>query len=126
MATTEERMQILKMIEEGKISASDGAELLRALDKDSRSHAAGPLKGASAPRWFRVRVTDTDTGRVKVNVNIPMGLVNVGIKMGARFAPEMEGVDYNEIMEAIRSGQQGKIIDVRDENDSEHVEIFVE
>ena len=27
MATTEERLQILKMIEEGKISAAEGAEL---------------------------------------------------------------------------------------------------
>lgn len=126
MATTEERMQILKMIEEGKISAGDGAELLRALDQDSRGQSAGPLKGASPPRWFRVRVTDTNTGRVKVNVNIPMGLVNVGVKMGARFAPEVEGVNYDEIMTAIRSGQQGKIMDVMDDEDGEHVEIFVE
>lgn len=125
MATTEERMQILKMIEEGKISASDGAELLRALDQDRRTPTT-PLKGASTPRWFRVRVTDMRTGRTKVNVNIPMGLVNVGIKMGARFAPEVEGVNYDEIMEAIQSGQQGKIMDVTDEEDGEHVEIFVE
>ncbi len=126
MATTEERMQILKMIEEGKISASDGAELLRALEQDQRGQSASPLKGASAPRWFRVRVTDMVTGRTKVNINIPMGLVNVGIKMGARFAPEIEGVEYNEIMEAIRSGQQGKIMDITDEEDGERVEIFVE
>lgn len=126
MATTEERLQILKMIEEGKISAADGADLLRALDQDSRSPAVEPLKGASSPRWFRVRVTDTASGRHKVNVNIPMGLVNVGIKMGARFAPEVEGVDYNELMEAIRSGQQGKILDVTDDEGGERVEIFVE
>jgi hypothetical protein len=126
MATSEERLQILKMIEDGKISAADGADLLRALDRDSRSPAVEPLKGASNPRWFRVRVTDTVSGRHKVNVNIPMGLVNVGIKMGARFAPEVEGVDYNELMEAIRSGQQGKILDITDEEDGERVEIFVE
>ena len=125
MATTEERMQILKMIEEGKISAKDGAELLRALDQDNKPPSM-PLKGASAPRWFRVRVTDMSTGRTKVNVNIPMGLVNVGIKMGARFAPEVEGVNYDEIMDAIQSGQQGKIMDVTDEEDGERVEIFVE
>jgi hypothetical protein len=125
MATTEERMQILKMIEEGKISAKDGAELLRALDQDNKPPSM-PLKGVSAPRWFRVRVTDMSTGRTKVNVNIPMGLVNVGIKMGARFAPEVEGVAYDEIMEAIQSGQQGKIMDVTDEEDGERVEIFVE
>lgn len=126
MASTEERMQILRMIEEGKISAAEGAELLRALDQNRRGAPPEPLKGASAPRWFRVRVTDVGTGRNKVNVNIPMGLVNVGIKMGAKFAPEIEGAEYNEIMEAIRSGQQGKIMDIYDDEDGERVEIFVE
>lgn len=127
MATTEERLQILKMIEQGKISAAEGAELLRALESQSdRSQAREPLRGASAPRWFRVRVTDVKTGRSKVNVNIPMGLVNVGMKMGARFAPDIEGAQLEALMEAVRSGQQGKVIDVIDEEDGEHVEIFVE
>lgn len=126
MATTEERIQILKMIEEGKITASEGAELLRALDRDKPTPPTEPLKGASSPRWFRVRITDTRSGRNKVNVNLPMGLVNVGIKMGARFAPEVEGMEYDHIMQAIRSGKQGKILDVTDDEDGERVEIFVE
>jgi hypothetical protein len=126
MATSEERMQILKMIEEGKISASDGAELLRALDRDTSAKPSEPLKGASAPRWFRVRVTDLSTGKNKVNVNIPMGLVNVGMKMGARFAPEMEGFDFEELTEVVRSGASGKVMDVIDEEEGERVEIFVE
>lgn len=126
MAKTEERMQILRMIEEGKITATEGAELLRALEKRESGPDSEPLRGASRPRWFRVRITDLSTGRNKVNVNIPMGLVNVGMKMGARFAPEMEGVDYEDLMEAIRSGQQGKVIDITDNDDGERVEIFVE
>ena len=126
MASIEERMQILKMIEEGKISASEGAELLRALDTNKKSTNYEPLKGASNPRWFRVRVTDTSSGQHKVNVNIPIGLVKVGIKMGARFAPDMEGVDYQNIMDAIRSGQQGKIFEALDDEGNERVEIFVE
>ena len=127
MASAEERMQILKMIEEGKISAADGAELLRALGKDKNSTPSTPLKGGSSnPRWFRVRVTDTFSGRNKVNVNIPFGLVNVGLKMGARFVPDMEDGQLQEMMTAIRSGQQGKVIDVTDEESGERVEIFVE
>lgn len=126
MSTTEERMQILKMIEEGKISPGEGAELLRALDKDTGQRVKDPLKGASAPRWFRVRVTDIDSGRSKVSVNIPMGLVNAGIKMGARFAPDLEGVDFNEVSEMINSGAHGKIVDVVDNEEGERVEIFVE
>lgn len=127
MATTEERMQILKMIEDGKISASEGAALLKALEKNAdKGQPLEPMKGASSPRWLRVRVTDVQSGRSKVNVNIPMGLVNVGVKMGARFAPEIEGAQLDTIMAAIRSGQQGKVIDVIDEEDGERVEIFVE
>lgn len=126
MATTEERMQILKMIEEGKISASEGADLLRALEKKDSGAVNEPLRGASQPRWFRVRITDVGSGKNKVNVNIPMGLVHVGMKMGARFAPDIEGVDYEQLMESIRMGRQGKVIDITDEDDGERIEIFVE
>ena len=126
MATVEERMKILKMIEEGKISAKDGAELLRALDKDSISKPNEPLKGTSPAKWFRVRITDVATGKNKVNINIPMGLVNVGMKMGARFAPEVEGVDFDELTKMIQEGAQGKVIDIIDNEEGEHVEIFVE
>lgn len=126
MASIEERMQILKMIEEGKISATEGAELLRALDTGKKSGSFEPMKGASNPRWFRVRVTETQSGRQKVNVNIPMGLVNVGIKMGAKFAPDLQESQYEELIDAIRSGQQGKIMDITDEDGGERVEIFVE
>jgi len=123
MATTEERMQILKMIESGQITAEEGAKLLAALNKASEPKTGPP---GSAPKWFRVRVTDLETGRQKVSVNIPVGLVNVGMKMGARFAPEVEGVDFEEVMAAIKSGTQGKVIDVIDEEDGERVEVFIE
>jgi hypothetical protein len=128
MASNEERMQILKMIEEGKISATEGAALLRALSENDNKQQATvePLKGASTARWLRVRITDTRTGRQKVNVNIPIGLVNVGLKMGARFVPEMESAEYAEVIAAIQSGQQGKIIEVDDQESGERVELFVE
>jgi hypothetical protein len=124
MTTVEERMQILKMIEDGKISAEEGAKLLQALSGRGDKRKTAPVSGEA--RWFRVRVTDLDTGKNKVNVNIPMGLVNVGIKMGARFAPNVENLNYEELAEAIKSGAQGKIVDVVDEEDGERVEIFIE
>ncbi len=127
MASAEERMQILKMIEEGKISAKEGAELIRAIDHNKQDERTEPLRGTTPARWFRVRVTDMMSGRNKVNVNIPMGLVNVGIKMGARFIPDsVDNVEYQEVMDAIRSGRQGKIFDYTNEEDGERVEIFVE
>ncbi len=123
MALTEERMQILNMIQSGQITAEEGTKLLSALKASTKESAAA--EGAK-PRWFRVRVTDLKTGKTKVNINIPMALVNVGMKMGARFVPETADVDFEEITVALRSGQQGKILDIEDEEDQERVEIFVE
>ncbi|HXF84031.1 MAG TPA: hypothetical protein VNK49_01460 [Anaerolineales bacterium] len=125
MASVEERMKILKMIEEGKLSAEEGAKLLAAL---SEKRAPGPPRppGMSGARWLRIRVTDTRTGRSKASVQIPLALVDAGLKIGAHFAPQVEGVDMSNVMEALRSGMTGKIIDVVDEEDGEHVEIYVE
>jgi hypothetical protein len=73
-----------------------------------------------------VKVTDMSSGRSKATVQIPISLLEAGMKIGAHFAPEVEGVEMSEIMEALRSGMTGKIVDVMDEEDGEHVEIFVE
>ena len=124
MTSAEERLQILKMIESGKITPEEGAKLLSALGK--KQAPPPPSPGGSSARWFRVRVTDAESGRSKVNVNIPMGLVNVGMRMGARFIPEDSDIDIEELMEQIRSGAHGKIVEVVDDESGEHVEIFIE
>jgi hypothetical protein len=122
-------MKILKMIEEGKLSAEEGTKLLSAL---SGPRPPTPPRGPGmpgmpgAPRWLRIRVTDVRTGRSKASVQIPLALVDAGMKIGAHYAPEVEGVNMSNVMEAIRSGVTGKIIDVTDEEDGEHVEIYVE
>ncbi|HVM71858.1 MAG TPA: hypothetical protein VMT91_08870 [Anaerolineales bacterium] len=123
MASVEERMKILKMIEEGKVSAEEGAKLLAALANAARP--SGGL-GASGAKWLRVRVTDVATGRSKATVQIPISLMDAGMKIGAHFAPEIDGVNMDQLMEALRLGTTGKIIDVVDEEDGEHVEIYVE
>lgn len=125
MATVEERMQILKMIEEKKITAEEGARLLAALGA-SRKRQAGAGQPPHEPRWFRIRVTDLRSGRPKVSVNIPMSLVGIVVKAGARFVPNIEGFDFNQVMEAMRSGRQGKVMDVTDEEQGERLEIYVE
>ena len=128
MATTEERMKILRMIEEGKLTAEEGAKLLSALSESRTRVSSNAVmgRGPGSARWLRVRVTDVATGRSKATVQIPIGLMEAGIKIGAHFAPEVEGVDMTQLMDALRSGMTGKIVDVIDDEDGEHVEIFVE
>ena len=128
MANSEERMKILKMIEDGKISADEGAKLLAALSDSRRGIPTPPRPpgAAGSPRWLRIRVTDLRTGKSKASVQIPVALVDAGMKIGAHFAPEVEGVDMSHVMDAVRMGVTGKIIDLTDDVDGEHVEIFVE
>jgi hypothetical protein len=121
----EERMQILKMIETGTITADEGAKLMAALEEGARKSEL-PASSSGQARWMRIRVTDLKTGRAKVNVNLPMGLVSFGVRMGARFAPEMEDMDLDEILRAIKEGAQGKIVEVEDEEDDERVQIYIE
>ena len=46
--------------------------------------------------------------------------------MGARFIPEFEGLDLEELGDALRQGLTGKIVDVVDEEDRQHVEVYIE
>jgi len=128
MATAEERMQVLRMIENGTVNAAEGARLLDALGQDIPSQPATPppppVVHPAAPRRFHIRVTDLTTGKAKVDVNLPWSLVSVGINMGARFAPR--DIDIEQMMQTIDSSTSGKVMDIVDEEDSERVEIFVE
>lgn len=124
MTTSEERLKILKMISEKQITAAEGAKLLEALRAaDAEPQGRGEQSKA---RWLRIRVTERATNRAKLNVTIPIGLVDVGLKMGARFAPEMAGMDTSAVEAALRDGIRGRIIEVDDDKDDERVEIFME
>ena len=120
---SEERARILQMISEGKITAEEGAKLLNAL-RGSAASSQRPREGTA--RWFHVRVTDVATGRTKVNVNLPLSLVKAGIKMGARFSPEVDNLDWPEVLSAIQEGASGKIVEVEDEDGGERIEVYVE
>ena len=124
MANADERMKILKMIEEGKISAEEGAKLLAALSGGRRG--PGGSRATGAGHLLRIRVTDIASGRSKASVSLPLVLIDAGMKIGAHFVPEVEGVDMSAVMDALRAGVTGKIIDVTNDEDGEHVEIFVD
>ena len=126
MTTAEERMKVLKMIQDGKISTDEGAKLLKALSaKSEKPRRAKTL--SSTEGLLRVRVTDMKSGKTKVNVNLPLRLVDAGLNIAARFTPDMEMDELGgAITEAIAENMVGKIVDVVDEEDGEHVEVFIE
>jgi len=125
----EEKMMILKMLEEGKISADEADELLESVEnggKEEQRKAEGEEASEKKGKFFRIKVTDTETEKTRANIRIPLSILGIGRKLGAKFAPELGNLDQEQITEAINSGQMGRLLDVYDEEDGEHVEIFIE
>jgi hypothetical protein len=137
----QERLKILEMIQEGKISAGEGYHLLQALEEEVKTD-----RGSSPPggrdKYFRVKV---DGDKTKVNVNIPMRLVKVASKfvsVGMNFIPEqarsemdkhgvdLSQIDFNELVDLIDQGLvDGKLVDVQVQDPQEGlmiVEVYVE
>lgn len=124
MARPDERMKILRMLEEGKLTAEEASRLLKALAK-GRSESRPDGSGESA-RWLRVRVSELHSGRTTVNVSLPIGLVHVALRLGAQFVPDTEEFDLQEISRALEAGLTGQVVDVVDEGEGQRVEIFIE
>jgi hypothetical protein len=130
--SSEERMKVLKMVADGILSIEEADKLLDTLNEtqsteqaDSKDGFASYIPGKKA-RWIRIVVSEVKTGKKIVNLRLPSKLISAGTKIGAKFAPELEGVDTGELMDALNQDIHGKIIDVVDEDDGEHVEIFIE
>ncbi|ADY56996.1 hypothetical protein Sgly_2723 [Syntrophobotulus glycolicus DSM 8271] len=128
MAGNEEKMQILKMVEEGKITASEGLELMEALEKGA--NAAGSPEKTKNMKWLRIDVK-AENDKTKAKVNIPLSLIDVGLRIGTKFAPELkeaglEKIDIEEIVQAIKDGAEGKIVEVDAEDGKTRVEVYVE
>jgi xanthine/CO dehydrogenase XdhC/CoxF family maturation factor len=117
---TDERDRILSMIEAGQVSASEAAQLLDAL-------GPGPQPSErNRARLVRVRVTDLPSGRQKANVTIPVSLVNVGLRLGARLAPQLSASALADLIRSIERGATGRLLEWQDLEEGERVELFVE
>ncbi|MEW9081351.1 SHOCT-like domain-containing protein [Caldanaerobacter subterraneus] len=123
----EERLRILKMVEEKKITAEEAAELLKALEVEEEVEVR---KIPRKFRWLKIKVTDINTNKAKVNLSIPYSLVAWGMRIAGKFTPrdivESHGIDFEGLLKALEEGETGKIVDVYDKEDGEHVEISLE
>ena len=131
----EDRMKILRMLEEGKIKAEEAARLLEALN--------GPEKSGGKAKWLRIRVYDKENDEPKVKVNLPFSLLRLFTKMGklrekipAKVQEKLreKGIELDEEglenLEKLveEAGANGKvtIADVVDEQGEQKVEIYIE
>jgi hypothetical protein len=143
--SSEERKDILQQLAAGEITVADASDLLNGRDFKGKEkleqpfpesdkplqitkediHEDSALSHGGHPRWFHIRVNDLKSGKNRVTINIPLRLVNMGLKIGRRFAPELEAIDWQELKGTFNE-EKGVLIDVSDESDGERVLIYVD
>ena len=132
----EEQLRILKMLEEGKITAEQASELLAAL---------APLKEAEVPyyevakseavnmdydkRMVRI-IVDSSEGD-KVNVQLPVTAIRQILKVTGKLpivSENMQGVDLTEILDTVidclDAEAMGDIVNVESKN-GDIVKIYI-
>lgn len=116
----EERLRILNMLREGKISAQEAASLLDALAGARNAPEGAPPSPPAAPRYLRV-VVEGDEGDHggRVNVRVPMNLIRAGVRLAALLPA---GV-HDQINKALKeNGLDLDVSKIRPENLEEVVE----
>lgn len=121
----DDKLRILEMIENKTITAAEGAELLKALDKNEDKAIIRPKKDAF--KMFKIKIISGDGD--KVNVQIPIEFAKVALRNGKGFMKfdkiDDLDLDIEAILEMIDSGMLGKIVDI-ESADGDTVEIVIE
>lgn len=160
-----EKVEILRLLSEGKITATEAVELLDKLGKTSDQSSLNAAEAAEfkkapvaeeidagamaapesfkikvteddlavsspngkKPRWLKIKVSELSTGRGKVNITLPMGFVGFGLGIARRFRADFDNEgNIDEMWNLIKQGERGVIVDVEDEEDNEHVQIYLD
>ncbi len=124
---SEEKIKILKMIQEGKISVEEGAKLLEALEDSPET--VETVTRQTGGKSVKILVTDRNSDTVKVNLKLPLGIARFMknlIPARERMKIEDQGIDLDSIFANLESGAQGKIVEFEDEQDNQRVEIWIE
>jgi len=121
----EEVKRILKMVEEGKIDIDKAGDLIDALNKSATALPLNTSKNLDKMLKVRVLSATKDT----VNVNVPIKFLKaIGNAVNNIKIPgisDEDGIDIRMIMEAIDSGLEGKIVDVKSSN-GDIIEVSIE
>ena len=134
----EEKLRILKMVEDGIITAAEAQELLKALEEPAGDPFAQPQTDWQEPirenipyedRMFRV-ICDSADGD-KVRVQFPIKAIRAILKITGQLPVNvtgMEGVNIEEltdvVIQCLDSETIGDIVTV-DSADGDHIRLFI-
>ena len=125
----DEKMRILKMVEDGTINAQQAAELMQAMGVEEDAKLPAKTKDYDK-KMFRILVDSADGDTV--HIQFPVGAIKKILRVTGKLPiPEedLEGVDLSQMMEAISDcldeEVEGDFIHV-DAADGTKVRIFVD
>lgn len=119
----EEIKRILKMVEDGKISADQASELISAL-KDKETQSEQPK--SSADKHLKVNIV-SHNGK-NVNIKLPIKFVKGIIKATGKLPVHINGnqeIDMKTISDAIENDITGRIVELTS-NEGDHIEVVIE
>lgn len=131
----EDKKRILKMVEEGKITAEEAIGLLDVLDTNKKCEVVVNDEKFENDDFFDikndgkkgkmlfVRVKSQDGSTVKIN--IPLEFIKIMGGIGSMYSDQLEkhNIDIAKLMDAIDNGFVGRIVEVEDSKDKVIVEI---
>lgn len=127
----EEIARVLAMVQEGKIDADQGSELIQVLK--AKEVAGSSLIGKPTKyvdKTLKVRVVSAENDNV--TINLPVKLIKAVLKAGHSIAssiPQSEkyvkDLDIHLIIEAIENELEGQIVDVKSAN-GDTVSVIIE
>ncbi|MFD4820921.1 SHOCT-like domain-containing protein [Peribacillus butanolivorans] len=118
----EEITRVLTMVQEGKIDADKGSELIQVLkEKEETGNKLFEKPTKYLDKTLKIRVVSAENDNV--TVNLPLKLIKVVLMAGHSIAasiPQSEkyikDIDISLIIEAIENELDGQIVDIKSAN----------
>jgi hypothetical protein len=111
--------KVLTMVQEEKISAEEGAELIELLKEEETAHSSAHANYLKKNMRIKINSSNGD----KVNVNLPISLVKTLLNAGHHIVenlPESEkyvkAINMELLLDAIENELEGQIVDITTAN----------
>jgi hypothetical protein len=109
---------ILERLERGEL---DSEAAVREMNSREEKQESGKRN-----HFLRVNVRRLHDDQPRVNVKIPLSVVGLGLALGSRYAPELNELNLDQIVEDLQVMNAGTILEVQDIEEDEHVLISIE
>ena len=112
-----ENRKILERLESGEIDSQTAINMMREPQVDPTE---------TPKHYLRVDVHRLHDKRRQVHVKVPLRIVELGLALGSKYAPELRDFDLNGMVDELHALGEGTIVEVEDLDEDQHVLVWIE